>query len=191
MTIAEGGLHAITLHAHDMHAQIQVGMPCEAESAQCWGHCCRNDFVGWVGRWINNAEGRLDDQDWPARIHSLLMRVRMATKLLVEGDAMRMQPEPKGNWRDRVQRAASRCSDEYSQLISLTLWVRIGGARGRSVAAECMKMEARRVTQYLRRRIWEAGTRWLESRAALRARGIEPCGFWVGLNVFQYYEAER
>ena len=96
-----------------------------------------------MGRRINYDDGRRGSKGWEARISSLLNHVRMATKLLVEGDAMRMFPEPKVNERDRVERDASRCSDEYSQLISLTLWVRIGGARGGSVAAECMKMEAR------------------------------------------------
>ena len=72
----------------------------------------------------------------------------------------------------------------------LTLWVRIGGARGRSVAAECMKMEARRVTQYFRMRRDAAGKRWLELGVALRAMGIERCSLWVH-NVSQYYAVER
>ena len=34
MTIAEGGLHDNTLHAHDMHHFIHSGNRCIAESAQ-------------------------------------------------------------------------------------------------------------------------------------------------------------
>ena len=109
---------------------------------------------------MNYDDCRRGMMDWAARLSSLFDRVLMATNLLLDGDAMRMQPEPPASkWCDRAQRVASCCRDGYSQLISLTLWVRRGGAHGRSVAAECMKMDAEMLTQYLRRRRCAAGTK--------------------------------
>ena len=155
-----------------------------AESAQHSGYLnCRDDFVRWVVEWINNVKG---EHDWEARLSSLHEHVRMATKRLSDGDMRRSKlPTPQD-----ISCDASRCSAEYSQVVSLALRVRICGARGRSVAAECMTMEARRVTQYLRRRRDAAGKRWLESGVALRAIGIERCSLWVHY-VSQHYEVER
>ena len=112
-----------------------------------------DDFVSWVVQCLNTVEG---EHGWEAPIRTLKGHVRMAAKLLSDGDTMRRSKlaEPQD---------VSCCLDEYWQVISLGLWVRICGARGRSVASDCiMEAGTKTVRPHIRMRRYEAGSRWME-----------------------------
>ena len=129
MTIAEGGRHAIELHAHDMHpCAREGGVLYTAEQARCRGHCCKDDFVEWVSWGIRHAEGI---QGLAARFLSLLMRVQLAAERLVDGDAMRRstQTAPQVDWLVDGPRDSAIAS---SHVLSLEMWVRMCGPAGRA-----------------------------------------------------------
>ena len=129
-----------------------------------------DDFAAWVARYLHHG---IDAE----RLRVLLARVDVAADRLLAGGTERRSTqtgetaspvlESRVKRRARAQRGA--CS-EYSQVLSLALWVRMCGQDGSRVVGERMRMDHRKVQSYLLGRTNAAAAQagWRVTRCGLR-----------------------